>query len=377
MRITLVIISFLLFGLALNAKGYNYSLSGRVFSNEGSVSATVSLYNSADSLLFSYYSSNGSFLFDSLAKGRYTVIVKPDAEKVDLVSTSKEFYVNSNITGVSIQLQSYFSVSGTVTASGLPADSVRLMLFDEVNSEVKSKVFYKGRFYLSSLPKGNYKIVAVPIDRDTCSYEQTETAWFDLSNNIKNIEIPLSQQSVEEFAVSGFVCNDEGEAVRAKLNLFSADSILIKEAFCNNNGRFYFDNLESGTYQIKAVPVAECLGKFCDTSLTISINSDEPIKSIRLTMEKLTLKEVDNKDLAVKVFPKPVYALMRIGSAQTADKYAILEMLNIRGKRFPIKMLKRNRSSLEVDVSNLENGVYMMSLYLSKRKNYYGSFVKR
>ena len=60
-----------------------------------------------------------------------------------------------------------------------------------------------------------------------------------------------AQQAMQSLTLSGNIKSDKAEQM--EINLFDADQKLIKTEIADNSGKFNFNDLKEGTYQVKLI----------------------------------------------------------------------------------------------------------------------------
>lgn len=356
--------------------GGEYSLSGHAVVRGQGVDSDVSLHDSDGNLLLTVSTNDGSFVFDSLQTGGYTLVVNPKSNNgYKLVKTIKEVNISSSVEGLVINLWPRYKIEGFVTVLTLPVDSVRVQLFDVSNNMIDEYYSYGGRFEFDSLVQGQYNIIAIPEGFYAQFYMNTSLPQVNVIDDVDSLHIKLDLFANSAFSIEGSVHAGGLLEEGAKVELYDLDTNLVDEVYSNNDG-FLFESVVAGKYLIKAYPSESKKLSYEGTFLPFAINVAGNVSRLSIELQKNILIGV-NENVGLKIYPNPVKDYLIVESALSPDEQAVVDILNEKGEimRFPLK--KVNGKSLDFDVSNLPNGLYIITLCLKKGNAYYGSFVKR
>ncbi len=273
----------------------NYSVSGSIMANNTPLTAgTVSLFNNSVVIATTSIDSNGGYSFYNVASGSYLVLATPSASVLssfaatyygDVIfwSTATTLTVNSNQTGININLVAIPATPGTGSISGnvgtgskSSVENLKVYLTDDNNNNAlvsSTLTDVSGDYNFANIADGTFKIwveisgkTATPItvtlsngssnssnndfivNSNTIVPKPTSITNNNIDGEIKlypnpvtdvlNIEMNIEQTSVYDFniySISGQLIYTQQSTVNAGISLI----------------RINTNNLPQGTYIIK------------------------------------------------------------------------------------------------------------------------------
>jgi hypothetical protein len=221
--------------------------------------------------------SNGEFQFDGLTTGRYVVVTLPNSES-GLYGDPVPFEIlNDDLNGVEVRVLSGSSLSGIASLLDDKGESAGGSQFSGVTISAildgkgtlieqlagRTQINPDGSFHLSGLKPGRLRLFLNSFPRRDFVLQRVELNGLDISKGI-DIGSGDAISGVHLFLSSGTgnilgelkAKNGESLAgatgrLSAKLVNTSNSSQIFAEA--DNQGRFSFVNLPSGTYELQAL----------------------------------------------------------------------------------------------------------------------------
>ena len=234
---TLILISSFIF--LCGANGCNiYAISGTV---DGDIQSGVTITLSGDLTTTTTTSSDGSYILDWLANGRYTITPSKNGYTFDpaseIITVSDNYITGVDFTGTMIPLTSL--ISGTV--SGDVQEGVTVTLSGD-NSDTTT-TDSNGDYFFGGITDGNYTIT--PTHSDYIFSPTRERVTVDGADetevNFDSTEVIL----VYTYTISGTVSGDIQSGVTMTLSGDNSDTTTT-----NLNGDYSFSGFENGSYTI-------------------------------------------------------------------------------------------------------------------------------
>jgi hypothetical protein len=273
-----------------------------------------------------------------------------------------------------------FELSGHITESNFPSDSVRIYLYREQiqgGVELVDSIYsfgQKGVYSFSRMVQGNYYIKAVGSNKHHATYYGDSPVWVKssaivLRQNMKNRDINLLQkQDLNGLAnLSGNVSYGETSlfhspgdpAENVKVYLLQNNQVV---ACANTNpfGNYTFSGIPLLSYSI----YVDLPGKSTSGSKVVFNSSKKTIEKLNFKIETSTIEVTGSatstntslmETKEVQVYPNPFTRLLHT----TAEGRHEITIIDFTGKEI-FKKTGINESVLELD--NLLPGVYLMRI---------------
>ncbi len=248
-----------------------YSIEGTVVSKtslEKLSNINVALYYSGSLAMQTRTTSEGKFFFFKIPPGLYDLV----AGNGDTTYASTTYVVRVLDSGKmspeapEIQLDKLaqptsgpvlVKISGQVYSadSRSPVDNMPVELWSN-DAILKSTVTSgEGKFFFESIASGLYRI---EVAKDSQFYQQKSVTVNVLSDGTispPSPEIYLTANTFESFTISGFVKTQSNEILsnlRVDIRKDSSTAPILSTTYTSGEGKFFFQNLTSGMYYIKA-----------------------------------------------------------------------------------------------------------------------------
>ena len=223
---------------------------------------------------------DSTFEFTDIVPGQYSIgahgsAPRPDGTSQILSGVTEVDVQGEDVTGVSLQLQDGYTVSGIVRFDGTappPALAALRVMLQPVKATVMTisagtpTVGADGRFNLNAITPGRYRLTVIPpppwmVRSSVVSGQDTLDVPIDLRQSVSDAVITLTDRTSE---VSGHITAAAGTASDYSVILFPEDRALwatgsrrIMSVRTANDGTFLFNRLPAGDYEIAAVDDVE------------------------------------------------------------------------------------------------------------------------
>ena len=230
---TLILISSFIF--LCGANGCNiYAISGTV---DGDIQSGVTITLSGDLTTTTTTSSDGSYILDWLANGRYTITPSKNGYTFDpaseIITVSDNYITGVDFTGTMIPLTSL--ISGTV--SGDIQEGVIITLSGDNSDTTTSDS--NGDYFFGGITDGNYTIT--PTLSDYTFSPTSESVTVDGADET-GIDFDATENT---YTLSGTVVGDVQEGVTITLSGDDSDTTTT-----DLNGDYFFGGITNGNYTI-------------------------------------------------------------------------------------------------------------------------------
>ena len=194
----------------------------------------------------------------------------------------------------------------------------------------------------------------------------------------------------DEVVLTAYVKNDSSDDLTFKWRVTSMNSPMSwNVSFCDNTNCLDLGTTNESTFFLPAdstsilkmayLPFLE--GGVSDIGVSVSIEglagpSVTVLYKADITAEPISgVKEIDAQ--AISIFPNPASNFIKIKGIEDANDVNSIEVFSIIGK----EVLRKEISSLndlQVDIQNLDHGVYLVKLFDSKRSVFFTkTFIKK
>ena len=208
--------------------------------------------------------SDGSYMFDGLRKGSYTVAIEnPDADMYDFptISRSVGLAVGQAQADVSFagSMLRRASISGQVHVEGAGLEGVMVTLDGDADAEEMTDG--NGEYNFPGLAGGDYDVTMENPDADAYTFDVTKVEVDDLGDEVAEI-VDFAGEHTTTASVSGMMFLDEivKDSVHtadepdfeATIPLFLRGPGLgeVIEGTSDSTGMYSFEGLKAGTYQV-------------------------------------------------------------------------------------------------------------------------------
>jgi len=277
---------------------------------------------------------------------------------------------------------SYHQVYGQVFAGNFPLSLGLAMIFSlDTNANFQpfvevSTIDSNGVYYFTSVPDGNYYIMAIPINPtgylptyygNTISWELATLVTLGTPNNPYNINLVESDQLIPgPGSASGQInMGDVSSSMTDKINmiLMNAQGNPIGFTTVSETGEFGFSSLAYGTYYLHP----EMPGVTSD-QIMITLSAEEPHADIVMTFIGNSILGVRNIASQVNqwsVYPNPVTENLIVSIDMKQGTNAMIEIYNTTGQMVLNNMVSLNTgfNNIRVTASSLPSGIYSMRIY--------------
>lgn len=252
------------------------TVSGTVTNPDGSPAtyAYIQLYAGDEVAVQGYADQLGRYSVTKVRTATYTVATSGGqglqtwAPSATTISEATPFQVTggSTVTGKDIRIQRGGSISGTVTAEGVPNPAGQLVLTRVVNGQDEGSRFgaywSNGAFKINSVAPGTYRLHAIP--EGTAWAQQ----WYDGADSpvesdlisvgenqdVSGISFSLKRSGT----VSGVVSNSNGVSVPARVGIYRPGSEDYERAVITDDaGHYAVVGLPPGAYQVRFKPLTD------------------------------------------------------------------------------------------------------------------------
>eukprot|EP00761_Pharyngomonas_kirbyi_P007152 gb/GECH01007161.1/.p1 GENE.gb/GECH01007161.1/~~gb/GECH01007161.1/.p1 ORF type:complete len:1219 (+),score=287.52 gb/GECH01007161.1/:1-3657(+) len=314
-------------GFTIQGKVYSKSMDGSLNSGPGGVQVSLEGESLSTQPLEEITSEeDGSFLFTNILPGSYTirakhhsynfekdtVNVQVHAEPLDMrhtVDDSNQLVVGGySVDGLISVGNSGDSLSGATmflvplqdsTASlSLSCDKPskeQSNLIDEPHVACATTSDSQGKYIFKGIPKGSYRVVS--------HYKGFRIQPSSMEVKVTSESVSISKPfQVKDFTASGFIqTHDKQPIARAKVDLKKGSS-KIQSVLTEKDGKFTFENIESGTFSVEVTKdeysfekIKVNLSPIQLNIPTISVMAYEVCGSLNLAPVSKELSELDRK----------------------------------------------------------------------------------
>ncbi|GAB4280006.1 MAG: hypothetical protein Kow0029_24310 [Candidatus Rifleibacteriota bacterium] len=213
----------------------------------------------------------GSFEFDQLGTGSYTLEAEKDSKLYEFQSSSFSVtddgsvlppIVNFSLTAKTVE---NFSLKGRlITSDNQPVGNVKIELKKDLQNNPTILTTYsnsEGYYFFSGLDSGLYFISATDFSTDAYKDFDNPIATQILPDGTSSPTIPTIILSVakpirNDFKISGFIKDSLSKAgltgIKVTLRKNSISSSILDTTYTTSEGSFIFDGLASGLYYVEA-----------------------------------------------------------------------------------------------------------------------------
>ena len=245
----------------------------------------------------------------------------------------------------------------------------------------------------TTLVNGTLDMRRIAIEGGTATYNGTiqncDSLWNDNSVVINNGTVTCYDHQVAEngdMTNNGSIHMTNNMNIQGKYTNSASGTLVVDIDFSNANtvgGRAFYIN--NGDHQIAndflnaTNDTIQGTGTFCIGGLStnqgkilgtitftltggaFSVNSGFVAPSVNFIDGSCALSIVENKEAAVSLYPNPFSSIINLSGLNNISK---IEILNLNGQ----VVNSKSTSTSFIDLSNLENGIYMMRITTSNNK---------
>ncbi|MEA3477378.1 MAG: T9SS type A sorting domain-containing protein, partial [Bacteroidota bacterium] len=284
-----------------------------------------------------------------------------------------------------------FIIGGNVIAGAykLDAGEVNLYRFEgsDIEEQYTTELINPGYFFFPEMVPGYYVIHAMPDQNSSFSdsyaptYKGGEIHWEDITpefidvnsyNNDINL-VEIIGMETGSGSISGNIYDFEMEIPLANVLvlLLNTENECVAVDYSNNNGEYSFNELGFGRYKL----LVEIIGKSMDPIIIILTNTEPSASGISLNvMSGEIVMGIDDGlppwiDFISEVYPNPARdnATIKLHLKEPSDLE--LNIYNISGQivQQGIRKLRPGYNILNMDLQDLNNGVFYLNLELGDR----------
>ncbi|MDL2237900.1 carboxypeptidase regulatory-like domain-containing protein [Christensenellaceae bacterium OttesenSCG-928-K19] len=256
-----------------------YSIMGNVreaWSSTMISYVTVDLYNSSNEKIASMTTNQlGTFSFNDLAPGTYTVVVAEGTYAILSSEPEERYYqglskettiIDSDQDNVDMGLTrstpaGTYMLSGYVRSMSDFFDNVSVELYDSDGNQIASAITSSGKYLFTGLENGEYTVVVPPVTYRSQYYIEGRQPATISGSNIEDVDVSMEPGSPPgTYTLSGKVQEDGTALSGVTIQLFK-NGLNTMTTTSGADGSYSF-TVEPGTYQIK-IPKGAYGNKYC------------------------------------------------------------------------------------------------------------------
>jgi len=290
----------------------------------------------------------------------------------------------------------YNQLYGQVFEGNLPMDEGLVMLFS-LDTIGNFMPFFEGAITDASgiytfpyVPQGNFLLYAMSLDSedymptyfgDVINWENASVISLGQPQNPYNINLVASETNTVSGnnSINGLIGNNairEGFMDKIKVLLFNENNESLGFTEVNSDGSFGFANLAQGIYYI----YPELTGVTAD-KVRVDLTGENAVAQVNMTFNGNNITGIQGLEARIEVgdlYPNPVVESLHLAVKAKQNTFLNWQIVGVDGRlqAAGVYNLHTDGNEIEINVSQLPQGVYILQLIDDNQQQTFRKFIK-